>query len=49
MQAYAWAVVWARHIGADSIDSALPLWSEQQFAAFCDALGVEIHEQLGLL
>ena len=41
-------VHWAREIGADSIDSAFPLWSDQQFTAFCDALGVEMHEQLTL-
>lgn len=27
---------WARRIGADSIDSALPLWSEANLARFCE-------------
>lgn len=32
-------VRWAARIGADSIDSALPLWSKENLAVFIDALG----------
>jgi len=32
-------VRWARRIGADSIDSCLPLWSKEQLAGFVSALG----------
>lgn len=32
-------VRWAIRIGADSIDSALPLWSEENLAVFVNALG----------
>jgi len=31
-------VRWARYIGVDSIDSALPLWSEENLARFCRGL-----------
>jgi hypothetical protein len=31
-------VRWAQRIGADSIDSCLPLWSEGNFKRFCEAL-----------
>lgn len=38
-------VRWAREIGADSIDSCLPLWSSEQLRAFLHAL----HEEQGSL
>jgi hypothetical protein len=39
-------VRWARAIGADSIDSCLPLWSADKLRVFCAAL---VHPQLDLL
>lgn len=32
-------VRWAREIGADSIDSSLPLWSRENLRVFLAALG----------
>lgn len=32
-------VRWAQRIGADSIDSCLPLFSQDQFDRFCEAIG----------
>lgn len=34
-------VKWAKRIGADSIDSCLPLWSKQNLARFVKALGYD--------
>lgn len=40
-------VRWARRIGADSIDSALPLWSEDNLGRFLRALNPKQMELLG--
>lgn len=37
-------VVWARRIGADSIDSCLPLWSTKNLARFDEALAARQRE-----
>lgn len=39
-------VRWARRIGADSIDSCLPLWSEDNLQRFIEALSGEPHPEL---
>jgi hypothetical protein len=39
-------VRWARRIGADSIDSALPLWSSDNLARFLRALEPEPQREL---
>lgn len=41
-------VRWARRIGADSIDSCLPLWSEDQLRRFLYALGPASQTELFL-
>lgn len=41
-------VAWAKRIGADSIDSCLPLWSKENLARFCAAV-FETSSQLPLL
>jgi len=40
-------VAWARRIGADSIDSCLPLWSEENLERFLRGLGPR-HPELAL-
>jgi hypothetical protein len=39
-------VRWARRIGADSIDSALPLWSSENLSRFLRALEPEPQREL---
>lgn len=39
-------VRWAKRIGADSIDSSLPLFAERNLAPFLEALGVEQQRDL---
>lgn len=41
-------VRWARRIGADSIDSCLPLWSEENLIRFLDALGESPQTELAV-
>lgn len=40
-------VAWAKRIGADSIDSCLPLWSEENLQRFLDALDGRQLELIG--